>query len=68
MVEIQVGDKVRHASNPHSVICDVIEVKDLGHGKGNERVKIMLPQSFLGLTRYYATKELVVINVIKQRY
>ena len=58
---MKVGDKVRYKDNPDSVVCDVIEVKDLGHGKGYERVKIKLPSSFLGLTRYYAAKELVVV-------
>lgn len=58
---MKVGDKVRHKDNPDSVPCDVIEVKDMGHGEGYERVKIALPSVFLGLTRYYATKELVVI-------
>ena len=59
---MQVGDKVRYIGNPDSVPCDVIEVKDLGHGEGYERVKIMLPSVFLGLTRYYAAKELEVIK------
>ena len=54
--EMRVGDRVRHANNPHSMICEVIEVKDLGHGRGYERVKIQLP--LLGLTRYYAANEL----------
>ena len=56
---MKVGDRVRHASNPHSVICDVIEVKDLGHGKGYERVEIRLP--ILGLTRCYAARELKAV-------
>lgn len=58
---IQVGDKVRHKDNPNSVICSVVEVKDLRHGKGYERVKIILPSQFLSLTRYYAAKELIVV-------
>ncbi len=56
---MEAGDKVRHKDNPDSVLCEVIEVKDLGHGEGYERVKIALPSQFLGLTRYYAAKELV---------
>jgi len=59
VIEIKVGDKVRHISNPNSVLCDVLEIKDLGHGEGFERVKIALPLQFLGLTRYYAAKELI---------
>lgn len=58
---MKVGDKVRHISNPDSVSCTVIEVKDLGHGEGYERVRIQLPPEFLGLTRCYALKELVVL-------
>ena len=61
-MEIQVGDKVRHISNPDAVVCDVVEVKDLGYGEGYERVEIKLPPVFLGLTRYYAAKELVVVE------
>ena len=57
---MKAGDRVRHISNPDSVVCDVIEVKDMGHGEGYERVKIQLPPQFLGLTRYYAAKELKV--------
>lgn len=59
---IKVGDKVRHGENPNSVVCDVVEVKDLGHGEGYERIKIMLPSCFLGLTRYYAAMELVIVT------
>lgn len=59
---IKVGDKVRYKGNSDSVPCDVIEVVDLGHGEGYERVKIQLPQVFLGLTRYYAARELEVVN------
>ena len=59
---MKVGDKVRHRDNPNSVPCDVIEVKDMGHGEGYERVKIQLPDTFLGLTRCYASKELVVVS------
>ena len=59
---MKVGDRVRHKDNPHSIICDVIEVKDLGHGEGYERVRIALPAEFLRLTRYYAAKELTLIE------
>ena len=55
---MKAGDQVRHKDNPNSVLCDVLEVKDLGHGEGCERIKIRLP--ILGLTRFYAAKELVV--------
>ena len=55
---MKVGDKVRHRDNPSSVLCDVIEVKDMGHGEGYERVRIRLP--ILGLTRFYAARELVM--------
>ena len=61
-MNMKVGDKVNLAGNPHSVVCDVIEVKDLGHGEGNERVEIMLPSVFLSLTRYYAAKELTKVG------
>jgi hypothetical protein len=57
---MKVGDRVRHADNPNSVLCEVIAVDDLGHGQGYERVRIQLPPQFLGLTRCYAAKELVV--------
>jgi len=59
---MKVGDRVRYISNSDSVPCEVIEVKDLGHGKGFERVKIMLPPQFLSLTRYYAANELMVVQ------
>ena len=39
MANIRVGDKVIHKGNPDSVPCDVLEVVDLGHGEGYERVK-----------------------------
>ena len=55
---MKVGDRVRYVDD--SVICDVLEVKDLGHGKGYERVKIRLP--ILGLTRCYASMELEVVK------
>jgi len=58
---MKVGDKVRYKDNPDSVVCDVIEVKDMGHGEGFERVKIQLPGQFLGLTRCYAAKELEIV-------
>lgn len=61
MTNIKVGDKVRFRGNPDSVLCDVIDVIDLGHGEGYERVKIQLPQIFLGLTRYYAAKKLEIV-------
>ncbi len=55
---MKAGDSVRYKGNPNSVPCDVLEVKDLGHGEGNERVEIRL----LGfLTRFYAAKELEVV-------
>ena len=57
---MKVGDGVRYRDNPDSVICTVMEIKDLGHGKGYERVRIQLP--ILGLTRCYAKKELVVVK------
>lgn len=60
MTAIKVGDNVRYKGNPESVPCKVIEVKDLGHGKGYERVMIALPSVLLGLTRFYAAKELEV--------
>ena len=60
-MEKKVGDRVRYVDNPDSTLCDVIEVKDVGHGKGYERVRILLP--LLGLTRYYAAKELTVVEV-----
>ncbi len=62
MILPKIGDKVRYFDNPNSVPCEVLEVVDLGHGAGYERVKIQLPQTFLGLTRYYGAKELVVIQ------
>ena len=65
---IQVGDKVRHKDNPNSILCDVIEVEDLGHGEGYERVRIQLPSAFLGLTRSYAAKELVVVKPFDTGY
>ena len=57
---MKVGDRVRQIGEPESIPCYVMEVKDLGYGEGNERVGIQLP--ILGLTRYYTTKELVVIE------
>ena len=57
---IKVGDKVKCKGNPSSGPCDVLEVKDMGHGEGYERVKIALPAQLLGLTRYYAANELEV--------
>ncbi len=56
----KIGDKVRYFDNPNSVPCEVLEVVDLGHGAGYERIKIQLPPEFLGLIRFYAAKELTV--------
>ncbi len=53
------GDRVRHKDNPNSSLCEVIEVKDMGHGEGNERVRICLMGRF---TRCYAAKELVAVT------
>lgn len=58
MTNLKVRDKVRHRENPESVVCEVLEVKDMGQGEGYERVKIRLPSQYLGLTRYYASCEL----------
>lgn len=59
MCGIKVGDTVKYKNNPYSFPCEVLEVKDLGHGKGNERVKIRLLGS---LIRYYASKELEIVH------
>ena len=57
---MKIGDMVRYKGNPNSVPCLVLEVKDLGHGQGYERVKIRLP--ILGLTRCFARCELEVVE------
>ena len=56
---MEVGDMVRHTASSQSVPCEVLEVKDLGHGEGNERVQVLL---YGTLTKYYASKELVLIG------
>jgi len=56
---MKVGDYVKHKENPNSIPCQVVEIKDLGYGKGYERVKIIL----LGISeRYYALNELEVVK------
>ena len=56
---MKIGDMVRYKGNPNSTPCRVIEIKDLGHGEGFERVKINL----LGISeRYYAMNELEVVK------
>ena len=62
---MEVGDWVRVAGQTGSVLCEVLEMEDMGHGEGNERVRICL---FGWLTRYYAAKELVVVPASERRY
>ena len=64
---MNIGDKVRYIDNPDSVVCEVVEVKDMGHGKGYERVEIALPPELLGLTRYFAAKELELADSSRER-
>lgn len=56
---MKIGDLVRHKGNPNSILCKVVEIKDLGHGGGYERVKINL---LILSKRYYAMNELEVAN------
>lgn len=39
---IKVGDMIVPKLNPEAKPSKVIEIKDMGHGKGNERVKVEL--------------------------
>jgi len=52
------GDLVRTAENPTSIPAKVVRILDMGHGKGNEMVEVDL----LGLRRFYAKKELKVVQ------
>jgi len=58
---MKVGDWVRHKGIPDSIPCQILEIINLGHGKGKERVQIQLP--VLGLVRYYAKDELEGIRM-----
>lgn len=62
---IQVGNEVVSKRNPNCVPCKVLEIKDLGHGKGYERVKIQLP--LLKLIRYYALNELMESYIMPKK-
>jgi len=53
---MKAGDLVQPKGRPNAMPVKVLEIKDLGHGKGYERVKVQLP--ILGLIRYYALCEL----------